>query len=326
MRVLVTGGNGFIGSHLVECLIRQGKEVRCLVRKTSRLTWIEQLPMQWVYGDVSDADSLRSIVQNVDYVYHLGGIVRARSEEEFNRVNFEGTKNLLEACRRFNPHLQRFVLVSSQAAAGPSPDGAPLTEDVPPHPISAYGRSKMKAETAVMHWGEFFPYTIIRPPSVYGRRDDDIFVIFKAVNYRVKPLIGWRNKKISLVHVDDLIRGICVAAESVRGENEVFSIANPEAYDWLDIMNAISRSLGTKAVTVRIPETLLSFMAVLSEKLARLRHTDAVFNSDKANEMKQHYWLISSDKAARLLGFVTHIDLEQGLKDTAHWYKDQGWL
>jgi nucleoside-diphosphate-sugar epimerase len=139
-------------------------------------------------------------------------------------------------------------------------------------------------------------------------------------------LIGWRNKKISLVHVDDLTRGICLAAESDRAENQVFSIANPEAYDWLEIMNEISRALGTNAMTIRIPESLLSIMAGLNEKLARVLHSEAVFNMDKANEMKQDYWLISSVKAAKLLDFKTQIDLEQGLRDTAIWYKQQGWL
>lgn len=326
MQVLVTGSNGFIGSHLVEKLVSKKYNVFCLIRKSSDLKWIEHLPVKFVYGDIIDYNSLIPVVKQMDYVYHLGGIVRARTEAEFERVNCDGTRNLLEACRLYNAQLKRFVFVSSQAAAGPSPNGIPLTEDKEPHPISAYGRSKLKAEAVVMNYADFFPVTIIRPPSVYGSRDDAIFVIFKMIKYRLKPLVGWKEKKISLVHIDDLVRGICLAAEHPQAENQKFFIVNPAEYDWLEMMNLISRIMKKKAMVVRIPELLLDVMAWFNEKLSRIFNYDAVLNMEKAWEMKQNYWLISNSKAKKLLGFEPKVELEDGIEKTVDWYKNQGWL
>lgn len=326
MRVLVTGSNGFVGSHLVEKLIEKNYDVSCLVRKTSDLKWIQHLPVKFVYGDIVDPDSLNPCVQGMDYIYHVGGIVRARSESEFDRVNYFGTKNLLEANKLHNSQLKRFVFVSSQAAAGPSLDGTPLSENEAPRPISAYGRSKMKAELEVMRYKDVFPVTIIRPPSVYGPRDDSVYVIFKMIKNGIKPLVGWSEKRVSLVYIHDLVKGICLAAESPRGENQVFFITDPIAYDWQFVMNSISRVLHKRTMIVRFPELLIDGLAFLNEKLAHVFEYDAVLNMDKAREMKQRYWLISNSKAEKLLDFKKQVALENGLQETVDWYKKHGWL
>ena len=143
MKALITGGNGFIGSYLVERLLNHGYQVKCLVRKTSNLRWIKDLPVEFVYGDITDIGSLLPIVVDVDYIYHLSGALRANKPGEFFRVNHEGTTNLLEASRQRNPALKRFIYVSTQAAAGPSGTGIPLTEADLPRPISTYGKTKM---------------------------------------------------------------------------------------------------------------------------------------------------------------------------------------
>ena len=179
MKALITGSNGFIGSHLAERLLNHDYQVKCLVRKTSNLRWIKDLPVEVVYGDIADLNSLLPSVAGVDYVFHLSGALRANNENEFYRINQGGTKNLLEACRQQNPNLKRFVCVSTQAAAGPSIDGIPLTESDDPHPISIYGKSKQLGEQVVLEFQKFFPVTIIRPPIVYGPRDDDFLEAFE---------------------------------------------------------------------------------------------------------------------------------------------------
>ena len=135
MKALVTGSNGFIGSFLVEELLERNYQVKCLVRKTSDLQWIKDLPVQFAYGDVTNFDSILPAVENIDYIFHLGGIVRARKENDFFLVNSLGTKNLLEACKQHNLNLKRFTYLSSQAAVGPSSDGIPITEEKQPNPI-----------------------------------------------------------------------------------------------------------------------------------------------------------------------------------------------
>lgn len=326
MRVLITGSNGFIGSHLVEKLLSKGYEVFCLVRKTSNLKWIQHLPVNFIYGDVVDYLSLIPAVENMDYIYHAGGIVRAKSENEFNRVNCEGTKNLLKACRQFNPNIKRFTFISSQAAAGPSFDGSPLKESETPHPISAYGRSKLKAENEVMQYADIFPVTIIRPPSVYGRRDTDVFVIFKTLKFGLKPVVGFGEQKISMIHIDDLVRGICLATEHDKAQNQNFFMADPVNYVWLDVLNLMSRVMGKKAMVIRVPPVFLNAMALLNEKSSRIFNYEAVLNVDKAREMRQRDWLISNEKAEELLSFKPEIELEDGLKETVAWYRNHGWL
>jgi len=326
MKALITGSNGFIGSHLLERLFNHNYHIKCLVRNTSDLKWIKDLPVEFVYGDVCDFNSLLPIVLDVDYIYHLGGVLRAYRDNEIFRVNSEGTKNLLKACRQKNPNLMRFIYVSSQAAAGPSVDGTPLTENDPPNPISSYGKSKQLAEQAVMEFQKFFPVTIIRPPVVYGPRDDDILEVFKYIKFGIKPLIGNQEKIVSLIHVQDLVRGIHTAAEHFNAENELFFIANKEGYSWIEVEDTIAHVMDKKAIKIRFPDFVLDVAAILSEQVATIFKSTAIINRDKAAEMKQSYWLVDASKAEQKLGFVSEIPLEKGLKETYNWYCIQGWL
>jgi dihydroflavonol-4-reductase len=326
MKALITGGNGFIGSHLVERLLNHDYQVTCLVRKTSDLRWIQDLPIEFVFGDITDLDSLLPIVPDIGYVFHLSGALRANKESEFYRVNHEGTRNLLEACRQNNPALKRFIYVSTQAAAGPAKNGRPLTENDPPQPISIYGKSKLLAEQVVMEYQKFFPATIVSPPTVYGPRDDDVLEIFKYIKLGIKPLIGKQEKFVSIISVHDLVRGIQAAAECSEAKNESFFLSNRQPCGWCEFENTIARVMNKRAVTIRLPVFMLDVAAYVSESAAKIFKKTAILNRDKANEMKQNFWLIDPSKAEQKLGFSAEIPLETGLKETYQWYRQQGWL
>ncbi len=326
MKALITGGNGFIGSYLVERLLNFGYQVRCLVRKTSNLKWIQNLPVEFVYGDIIDFYSLLPAVSDVDFIYHLSGVLRANKPEEFFRINHEGTKNLLEASRQRNTILKRFIYVSTQAAAGPSRIGVPLKEADLPQPISTYGESKLLAEHAVLKFQQHFPVTIIRPPVVYGPRDDDILEAFRYIKLGIKPLIGRRERSLSIIHVGDLARGIHIAGEHSNAANEIFFMANKTSYSWIELENSIARAMNKKTITIRVPEFLLNSAAFFSESATKIFKRTAILNRDKANEMKQCFWLMDSSKAEQRLGFVAEIPLEIGFKETYEWYRKQGWL
>ena len=326
MKALVTGSNGFIGSHLVERLLNHGYQVRCLVRETGNLRWIKDLPVEIVYGDITDLHSLLPLIPDVDYIYHLSGTLRANQESEFYVVNQGGTKNLLETCRQQNPNLKRFIYISTQAAAGPATDVIPLTEDDPPKPISIYGKSKQLAEEVVLEFQNFFPITIIRPPTVYGPRDDDFIEAFKYIKFGIKPLIGRNEKVISIIHVNDLVRGIQIAAEHPNAENKIFFISNKEPCSWIELENLIARVMDKKALKIVLPEFALDVAAFISEKVAKIFKKTAILNRDKAIEMKQNFWLVDASKAGRELNFVAEIPLENGLSETYQWYRNQGWL
>ncbi len=149
MRALVTGASGFIGSNLVDRLLAEGAEVQCLVRPSSNLTWLSSPHLTLVPGDFHDSASLAPAVADVDVVFHVAGATRAARRAGYFRGNLEATCNLLQACQEYGPEDQKFLFVSSLAAAGPSP-GHPLTEDLEPHPVSAYGESKLAAERAIV--------------------------------------------------------------------------------------------------------------------------------------------------------------------------------
>ncbi len=323
---LVTGGNGFIGSHLVEKLLAESHNVKCLVRTTSNLEWIAHLPVKLVYGDITHYNSLCSIVQESDYIFHLGGIVRARTENDFYRINVQGTHNLINACLNSTAKVKKFIFVSSQAAAGPSPKKRKLKESAAPKPVSLYGRSKLQAEQITWNLQDEIPIAIIRPPSVYGPRDNDILEMFRFVKRGIKPQLGFKKKYLSLIHVCDLVEGIFRASQSIVSDGEIYHLANNEMITIPDFLSEIENAMHKKALPVKIPVFVIDIYAQLSELFARFNNRIALVNKDKALEMKQDYWLLDNEKAKHDLNFEPRISLSEGIRTTLEWYKTHGWI
>jgi nucleoside-diphosphate-sugar epimerase len=326
MQALVTGGNGFIGSFLIEALLAQGHTVRCLIRKTSNLRWIEKLPIEFVYGDVNAPETLTAPVQGCDWVVHLGGVTRARDEAGYLSVNATGTQNLLRACSRENPQLKKFVLVSSLAAVGPTIYFLPATEDWDPAPISPYGRSKAAAEKITLSFRRKLPVTIVRPPAVYGPRDVDVFEIFKYVKWGIKPRIAGFKRLTSIIYVQDLVDGIILAAEKPEATGQTYFLSGDGFFGWEDIANAVEWALGKRAVSLPVPLGLMRGMAIFSEFFARFSRRPALLNREKIREMEQVAWICDNQKAKTELGFQPKFSLERGCLITANWYRAQGWL
>ncbi len=179
MKAIVTGANGFVGSHLVERLLREGLEVVCLVRPTSDRKWIEGLSAQVRAEDPGDVEALARAVAGADFVFHVAGLTRGLTDEEYLAVNAEGTRRIIEAVARSGAAIRRFVYVSSLAAVGPNPTDRPLDETSEPRPQDSYGRSKLAGERIVLEAGGRMPVTIIRPPAVYGPRDSNFLPLFR---------------------------------------------------------------------------------------------------------------------------------------------------
>ena len=169
MKTLVTGATGFIGTHLVKALVEQGRDVRCLVRKTGNTQHLNELGVELFYGDILNKDSLKDIAKDINFVYHLAGEIYSKRSRDFYRVNCDGTKNLVEVCLPEN--IDRFIFLSSIASVGPNREhGILLNEQSPCRPIDPYGRSKLGAEKLLMNFFKKhgFPIVIVRPPTVYG--------------------------------------------------------------------------------------------------------------------------------------------------------------
>ena len=325
-QVLVTGANGFVGSHLVEALLAQNYQVRCLVRRTSDLTFIRSLPVEWAYGDVEHGEGLEAACAGVDAVCHLAGATKAHDRETFFRVNAEGTCQLLAACQRVSPHLQRFIYVSSMAAAGPSPDGRPIDESYPPRPRTYYGESKLRGEQFCHAYADHLPVVILRPTAVYGPRERDIHFYFQTVNRGIRLLLGRGERWASLIFVHDLVALILRALEDERAVGQTYFVAEGQDYDWQEISTLIASALGKRALRVVVPEGLLPVIAAVAALQARLTGQPALLNSQKLIELRQRYLVCSAEKARRELGFEAQYDLATGVHLTAQWYRENGWL
>jgi len=320
MRALVTGANGFIGSHLCEELTKRGYKVTCLVRETSDLKWVEGMDLKFIQGDCTYPESLYEAVTDVDYIFHLAGLTKARSEEDFFCANAKGTENLIKAVAEKNPDIKRFVYLSSLAAVGPSTNGSPLREDSKPHPVSTYGRSKLEGEKAVLKFKDTIPVTILRPSAVYGPRDKDLFIFFKMVKKGIFPY--WGKCYYSLLYVDDLVWGLILSAENKKAEGETYFLSDRRFYTNEEIVSEISFALGAKTTRLRVPRSIMPFFALVGEKIQR----GGIINRDKMRELSHTYWICDPKKATEELGFNPKVGIKQGIKWTADWYRIYRWL
>lgn len=328
MKALITGATGFIGSHLAERLAAEGVEIRILLRETSNRQWIEHLDAELVIGSLSDSESLRTAVADVDYVYHIAGVVASKDRQGFYRGNVDATRNILQAISDVNPGLQRFLHSSSLAAVGPASDPESLVdESTPLRPITTYGESKAEAERVVAEFAERIPTTIVRPPAVYGPRDVGIYTFFQVAARGIAPLIGSDRKLVSLVHVDDLVTGIIAAATSERSVGETYFISSEELYDWRQVGNVTAQVLGRKRPRyLSIPHPVVHAVAALSGSLGRFRKSPPILDREKGRDITQPYWICSVEKARRDLSYRQEMSIEEGVRQTVEWYRERKWL
>jgi dihydroflavonol-4-reductase len=325
-RVLVTGANGFVGSHLVEGLLSQGYQVRCMVRRTSDLRYIQHLPVELAFAEMRDAASLRQVCQDVQAVCHCAALTRALDEETFFRVNTHGTKALAEACLEANPGLERFLYVSSQTASGPSTTKDDyLDETGDPQPISWYGNSKLAAEKALKAMSDRLRMTIVRPCAVYGPRDRDFFTYFDLVNHGLSLQLGRDGRRISLIYVLDLVTLLIMALERFEALGQTY-FGCAGAHSYVEFSDAIAQALEKRTFQITIPKAALGPMALWARVQSRVTGKPPLLNEQRIGDMRQRFWLCSGRKARDELGFSPQHSLGTATKETATWYLENGWL
>lgn len=325
-KILVTGANGFVGSHICETLQTAGFDVRALVRKTSDLTNIKHLDLELTYGDLNDPDSLPAAIESVEAIVNNAGVTKALDSNTFNRVNAEGSENILKATERSNPNIKRFIQISSAAASGPAPSDTPIDEDYPPRPLTTYGKSKLAGEKAVLDYRDKLPVTVLRPSAIYGPRDKEMLSFFKAVSFKLKPTFGTGECYINFTYVKDLAQAVAKALTKDLPSGGVYFVAEKRRYSYSEAADIISDALGIKGLDIHVPAPVLRFAGKISEMVARWRNKASIFSADKALEMTQKYWLVDTSRIEQELGFVSPTSFRDGVMETVNWYRRHGWL
>lgn len=336
-RCLITGASGFVGTNLARRLREQNWTVRCLVRETSRVEELEPLGVELVRGSLHDVASLAAACADVDVVFHLAGRVAALRAAEYEHDNVEGTRQVAEACGgQSRPPV--LVMVSSLAAGGPGTPQAPRRESDVEQPVSAYGRSKLAAERAMIAAAGRAPVSIVRPPMVFGQGDRASLQIFRGMKLLpVHPSPGLRRFPVSLVHVADLcdalvrvaIHGERVGVDAVNHAGSgagIYYVAADRNITYGELGQLASAAAGWAVATLPLPTPIFWLAGSIGEVVGRIRGKPSILNFDKVREATAKGWVCSDEKIRRELGYQPAATLETRFAETVAWYREHGWL
>ncbi len=315
--ILVTGGTGFIGSHLLDRLSAEGQPARALVRRKTELP----KNVEAVRADLMSSDGLANAVRGVSTIVHLAGVVSSIGPAGYEAGNVRATENLARAAAGQGI---RLVVVSSLAACGPCPTAAPLTEDSTPAPITSYGSSKLAAEEAAR---AIMPETVVvRPPVVYGPRDKGVYSILKPICQGIAPRIGRDERWFSMVYVDDLVDGILAAARAPQAAGRTYFVTHPQAESWGSLTEAVIAITKRKPRLIILPRAAAFAVGFIGENLGRVTGNTAFITREKVTQATQTRWVCSAGRASAELGFEARTPFSEGLTRTLAWYKEAGWL
>jgi len=323
---VVTGANGFVGSHLVDFLLSKNFRVRCIVRKTSSLRWLEGKDIEIIKCGLRDREGIRESFRGSEYIFHVAGVVKSKKPEGYFEGNVETTRLLLDTALEFRDTIKKFVVVSSQTVCGPSYNGNPVNEKTKCNPGTTYGRSKFAEEELARSYMDKIPVTICRAPAVYGERDTEIFIFFNTFNKGLMTTIGFDRKILSLVHVSDLVEGLYLAAVNEKSAGETYFIGSEKYYTWDEVGDVTSAVLNKKPLKVKVPHFLVYTIAAIAQFFAMFSSKPATLNLEKAWDLTRNAWTCDTNKAVTDLGYRQKISIEEGVRRTIDWYKKMKWL
>lgn len=332
MKILITGASGFIGSFIVEEALRRGYDTWAAIRRSSSKAFLQDERIHLIELNLSSEEQLREQLKDhaFDYVVHAAGVTKCLHQEDFRRINTEGTQHLVNALLSLNMPLKRFVYLSSLSIMGAIREQQPYTEireDDPAQPNTAYGRSKLEAE----QWldtlqASSLPYVILRPTGVYGPREHDYYMMFKSIKAHTDFAVGFRQQDITFVYVTDVVQAVFLALErGVTGRR--YFLSDGEVYQSSTFSNLIRKELGNPWwIRITAPIWLLRIITFCGEYIGHLTGKVTALNNDKYHIMKQRNWRCDITPAKEELGYEPKVQLEEGVRRSVKWYKENKWL
>ena len=331
MKILITGASGFIGSFIVEEALKRGFETWAAVRKSSSREWLQDERIHFIELNLSSKEQLVEQLrgQDFDYMVHAAGVTKCLNKADFRRINTEGTKNLAEAILEVGMPLKRFVFISSLSIFGAIKEQQPyeeIRESDTPQPNTEYGRSKLAAEQYLETLHARLPYIILRPTGVYGPREKDYFIMAKSIQGHSDFAVGYRRQDITFVYVKDVVQAVFLALD--HGENgRKYFLSDGQVYQSSTFSDLIHEELGRPWwIRITAPVWVLRIVTFFGEYIGRMTGKVTALNNDKYNILKQRNWRCDIRPAIDELGYHPQYQLEQGVKETIRWYKDNGWL
>jgi nucleoside-diphosphate-sugar epimerase len=338
-KILITGASGFIGSFIVEEALKRDFEVWAAVRRSSSRQFLQDGRIHLIELDLNSKERLTEQMKDCqfDYVVHAAGVTKCLNKADFHRINTEGTQHLVEALMALRMPLKRFVYLSSLSIMGAIREQQPyeeIRESDTPRPNTAYGKSKLEAERWLEQLSEElklkheepFPYIILRPTGVYGPRERDYFMMAKSIKAHTDFAVGYRQQDITFVYVEDVVQAVFLAIEKGQTGRKYF-LSDGEVYQSSTFSNLIHRELGSPWwIRITAPLWLLRIITFCGEYVGHLTGKVTALNNDKYNIMRQRNWRCDIEPARRELGYEPKVKLEEGVKRSIAWYRENGWL
>ena len=331
MKILITGASGFIGSFIVEEALKQGFETWAAVRKSSSKEWLQDKRINFIELNLSSKQQLVEQLRgkDFDYVVHAAGVTKCLNKQDFHRINTEGTKNLVEAILEVGMPLKRFVYLSSLSIFGAIKEQQPyeeIRETDTPQPNTEYGRSKLEAENYLDSIGSRLPYIILRPTGVYGPREKDYFVMAKSIQQHTDFAVGYKRQDITFVYVEDVVQAVFLALEKGEDGRKYF-LSDGEVYQSTTFSNLIHEELGRPWwIRITAPVWVLRIITFFGEYTSRMTGKVSVLNNDKFNILRQRNWRCDIQPAIDELGYQPKVKLQEGVRRSVKWYKENKWL
>lgn len=325
-KIVLTGANGFLGSHLVDRLLKEEVDIHCIVRKSSNLKWLEGKNITLHTCGLEDIPAMSEVFENVDYIFHLAGTVAALKYEDYLYGNVDLTRNVFEATLPHAAKIKNIVVTSSLAVGGPSDVQNKLNEADGFNPVSLYGKAKVEQEKMCGDYSEKLPITIVRPSVISGEREVELFEFIQTVNQGFVPLVGFGEKYVGIIHVSDLVEAMYQLALCEKAVGQAYYLSSEEIISWKDLAEICAKKLRKKPFVLRLPHFVIYLAGVLASLAGRMRGKATTFDFEKAKEGVQKAWICDVSKAKEDFGFRQTVSIREGVEQAIDWYKENKWL